>query len=411
MSLEWEYYMDILYVTKHFPYGTSEAFLISELRELINQGHEVTIVPLRPGKQILHKDISDLSNLSVRQGIFSSEILTHFFGMLVRQPQRVWRGFKLVLKSHTLSVFLKNLLLFPKSIWLAKLIDEGSFDHVHAHWISTPASLAFIAAELTQTPWSITAHRSDIVLNNLLQAKTDSARFVRYIAKSSLTLAERSGLKDEKNFVLHLGVEFAELTEQSVTESACLRLLCPANLVEVKGHKYLIEAVHLLKQRGHKVLLQIAGKGKLEAELKTQVDELGLSEDIVFLGQLAHKDLLKLYATSQVDGVVLASLDLGDGVHEGIPVALIEAMSYALPVVATQTGGVPELVVDGTGLLVKDKDSAALADTIETLYDAEFRRQLGKTARLHVEEAFASKSIVRQLVAAIQTTNTQAAVS
>jgi glycosyltransferase involved in cell wall biosynthesis len=97
--------------------------------------------------------------------------------------------------------------------------------------------------------------------------------------------------------------------------------------------------------------------------------------------------------------VVLASVDLGSGVHEGIPVALIEAMSYGIPVVATATGGTPELLLPGTGLLVPPADPAALADALQTLLrDGKLRDRLGDSGRQRVLEAHDIFQVAAELV-------------
>jgi glycosyltransferase involved in cell wall biosynthesis len=91
--------------------------------------------------------------------------------------------------------------------------------------------------------------------------------------------------------------------------------------------------------------------------------------------------------------VVLPSL------HEGIPVSLIEAMAYGVPVVSTFAGGTPELLERGAGLLVPPEDPLALADAIERLVrDPELRKQLGETGRRRVEDSFAVEKVVAELV-------------
>jgi glycosyltransferase involved in cell wall biosynthesis len=133
----------------------------------------------------------------------------------------------------------------------------------------------------------------------------------------------------------------------------------------------------------------------LEALSKT----LGLTGSVRFLGAVSHSELLKIYREGAVSAVVLASIDLGNGFHEGIPVALMEAMSYGIPVVATATGGTAELVVPGTGLLVPPTDTAALADAIQSLLrDGIVRERLGDSGRQRVVEAFDVVRVVAELV-------------
>ena len=104
-------------------------------------------------------------------------------------------------------------------------------------------------------------------------------------------------------------------------------------------------------------------------------------------------------AVAAVSAVVLPSIDLGRGHHEGIPVALLEAMSYGIPVVATPTGGTSELVIPGTGLLAPPADPVALADRIQSLLrDGNLVEQLGDSGRRRVIEAFDIVRVTAELV-------------
>jgi len=162
-------------------------------------------------------------------------------------------------------------------------------------------------------------------------------------------------------------------------------VLCPADLLEVKGHRYLIEAWRIVRSRGIRAELWLAGEGNLRRDLTKMVNCLRLADSVRFMGTVTHDELLGAYAAGKISAVVLASVDLGNGCHEGIPVALVEAMSYAVPVIGTSTGGIPELLVPGTGLLISPEDPDAIADAIESLLgDDAFSRQLGESGRNHV---------------------------
>jgi glycosyltransferase involved in cell wall biosynthesis len=166
-------------------------------------------------------------------------------------------------------------------------------------------------------------------------------------------------------------------------------LLCPARLVEVKGHRFLLEAWRILRSHGLEGELWLAGQGELRAWLESLSEALGLAGSVKFLGAVPHSELLKIYEDGAVSAVVLPSIDLGHGLHEGIPVALVEAMSYGIPVVATPTGGTSELVVPGAGLLTPPADPVAMADLIQSLLrDADLAERLGDSGRRRVIEAF-----------------------
>jgi len=136
-------------------------------------------------------------------------------------------------------------------------------------------------------------------------------------------------------------------------------------------------AARLEEQKGHAVLLD---DGSLRQPLEQRVEALGLTGRVEFLGRLDEVGPLLLAA----DAVVLPSL------WEGLPLILLEALARARPVVASATGGVPDVIEDGvSGRLVPPGDAAALAAGIlDVLGDDDRRRQMGERGRRHVEEHF-----------------------
>ena len=243
--------------------------------------------------------------------------------------------------------------------------------------------MALVASEVSGVPWSLTAHRWDIVENNLLSLKVRKASFTRFVSSSGLRMAQARGIRDsEKSVVLHMGVQVPiDTSEARVPDDCPAIILCPASLYPVKGHRYLLDALAILGQRGLRPCLWLAGGGELREQLQRQADDLGISQGPL-LGHVPHEKVLDLYRCGKVWMVVLPSVDLGDGHHEGIPVALMEAMSYGIPVISTTAGGAPELLSGGAGLLVPPGNPSPLADTIERmLRDPQSRVQYGRAGR------------------------------
>jgi len=177
-------------------------------------------------------------------------------------------------------------------------------------------------------------------------------------------------------------------------------VLSPADLLEVKGHQYLLHAWRILKDRGIRGELWLAGEGDLRVHLTKLAQNLEIANSVSFLGTVAHASLLELYSNGMISAVALPSIDLGGGCHEGVPVALVEAMSYGIPVIGTDTGGIPELIKPGTGVLVPARDSVALADAMQViLSDAGFSEQIGRSARLHIIDTRNVTSIAATLEA------------
>jgi glycosyltransferase involved in cell wall biosynthesis len=155
---------------------------------------------------------------------------------------------------------------------------------------------------------------------------------------------------------------------------------CVARLMPQKGHVYLLEAMARVTRQVPGSRLLLAGEGPLRGELEIQARQLGLNELVSFLGIVPRAQLPELLA--QTDVVVLASR------WEGLPVALIEVMSAGKPIVASNVGGNPELVVDGeNGLVVPPADPGALAEALLRLaHDAPLRERLGHASRRRFEQ-------------------------
>jgi glycosyltransferase involved in cell wall biosynthesis len=167
---------------------------------------------------------------------------------------------------------------------------------------------------------------------------------------------------------------FAPAASASSSDS----LLMVGTLSPTKDHATLIRAFALVAQR-HPVQLVLAGGGILGPQLERLAEECGIRERVAFLGNVEREHLLRLYRQAAVFTFSTKG--------EGSPLALLEAMSCGLPVVASDVPGVREILVgDECGLLVPPGRPAEMARAIERLLgDAEFARRLGAKARKHVE--------------------------
>jgi glycosyltransferase involved in cell wall biosynthesis len=159
-----------------------------------------------------------------------------------------------------------------------------------------------------------------------------------------------------------------------------------ARLVPVKAHADFLQAAALLHQTQPAARFLVVGDGDDRQALERLCRRLGLQDVVHFLGW--RRDLPAIYA--DLDVVCLTSL------NEGSPVAIIEAMAAARPVVATAVGGVPEVVRDHiTGLLVPPRQPAALAAAVaEVLGDASRARAMGLAARDAVYPKYAASRLV-----------------
>lgn len=145
-------------------------------------------------------------------------------------------------------------------------------------------------------------------------------------------------------------------------------ILVPRRLVAKTGVEYSIRAMEIVQNsRGLESLMVIAGTGDEEMHLKSLVGELGLKAVVSFLGAIPHDKMPALYKA--VDCVVIPSVNVY-GLEEATSIAALEGMSSGVPVVASDIGGLREIVRDGyNGLLVRERSPEALASALISLSD------------------------------------------
>jgi colanic acid/amylovoran biosynthesis glycosyltransferase len=391
----------IIYVTSSLPYGKVEAFIIPEIEELKKRGHEVLIVPMYPRGALLHGDARPFLAHTVTEPLLSLG-MAKVAAKKVRQfPIKALKVLGWLLRSRGVKVLFKNLVIYPKGLWLANVADELKADHIHAHWAATTATMALVASEVSGVPWSVTAHRWDIPENNLLSLKAKRACFVRAISqRGAKKFASYLNTGVPPPSVLHMGVRIPPTMRKDRSQDGYpFRIVVAANLLEVKGHTYLLEATKLLKERNTSVQVDVAGEGPLRDNLARKARELGLNEQVTLLGAVPHEELLERLETGVWDMLALPSIVVTSDEQEGIPVALIEAMGRRVPVVSTTTGGITELLGDIPGSLVPPKNPSALAEAIERLIrEPELRNRLVDAGYKRVEENFAIEKVVSELV-------------
>jgi glycosyltransferase involved in cell wall biosynthesis/aminoglycoside phosphotransferase (APT) family kinase protein len=298
---------------------------------------------------------------------------------LGRRPGAMARAFGDIaggslLSPHTL---VRSLMLFPEAVALAERLERAGVRHLHAHYATHPATVALVISRLTGIRFSFTAHAHDIFVRRvLLGTKIREAAFVRAISRFNrdFLLDRYPDVAPEKIAVVHVGVDPAryEAAAADRAASAAARASAPTALVAVaalrpyKGLSVLLDACARLAHEGVAFTCQIIGEGPERQALATRIAELGLGDTVTLLGARRQDQVASCLAGASV--IVLPSVVARDGQMEGIPVALMEAMSAGVPVVASSLSGIPELVRDGeTGWLVTPGDPEALAHAIQDL--------------------------------------------
>lgn len=254
-----------------------------------------------------------------------------------------------------------------------KLIRDGfDFDLIDAHYYYPDGVAAGIIAERLGKPFVVTARGSDL---NLIGEFAKPRRQIIETAKRasasigvSNALVERLihlGADRKKIFFFRNGVDLERFKPEEKKRARqkldipdqALVLLSVGNLVELKGHHIAIEALQCLPEKTH---LIIAGSGPEKSHLEKLASRLGVAERVKLVGQIPNDELRWLF--SAADALALCSS------REGWPNVLLESIACGTPVIATNTGGVSEIISSPiVGRLMESRSPAALAKQFDDI--------------------------------------------
>jgi colanic acid/amylovoran biosynthesis glycosyltransferase len=384
----------VAYIMSRFPKLT-ETFVLDELVAVDRAGVRIELFPLlRERADIVHPEAVAWVERAHYLPFVSLAIVRSNARFLVRHPRRYLGTLWAMLRGTAGSVnfFVGGLGIFPKVVHAAGRMSTLGVRHVHCHFATHPALAGFLIHRLVGIPYSFTAHGSDLhVDRTMLCRKIAEAAFAVTISRSNAAVIEAECGGPVPNLhVVRCGVDLRTFrpAERTGARPGSRMITCIGTLHEVKGQRYLIEAIARLVKRGIDVRCRFVGDGEDREMLDRLVDELNLRGCVEFVGQRTRSDVLSLLSSTDV--LVAPSVPTSGGKREGLPVVLIEAMAAGVPVVASHLSGIPELVEnDVTGLTVPPGDAAAIADAIARLLaDPALAAGFARAGRERIEAEF-----------------------
>ncbi len=295
-----------------------------------------------------------------------------------------------------------GLLGLIRAIWTTvRLLRRERYDVIHTHG-SVIGLIGRLAAFFARTPWVVhqvhgfhhhphmrpLARGVFIWVERLLSVVTDRVLFQN---QTDLDECRARRIAPERKLVLiGNGVQLDQFQVLGEPSNDPPVVLCVARFEPVKNHGLILEAARLLKERGLKFLLKLAGDGETRADCEAWAAEHSLTDCVRFLGYC--DDVPGETARAEVCTLV--------SIKEGIPRAIIEAAACGRPIVATDVSGNRDGIVDGvTGYLVPLNNAAALADRIQTLMaDPDQRATIGRQARAHAEAHFNERVVTERIL-------------
>jgi glycosyltransferase involved in cell wall biosynthesis len=286
---------------------------------------------------------------------------------------------------------------------LARVVKRLEPQIIHAHDPHgvAMASLALSLGTTTPAPGLIASRRVDFHLKGNSFSRWKHRQVDCFVCASEAIrrMVVADGVPEERTVTVHEGIDVEHVLAApvvSVHEAFWLPHHAPivgnvAALVPHKGHRHLIDAARLVIQQVPDARFIILGEGELREQLERQVHEHHLEKHVLLPG--FRTDVLG--CLKSFDLFVLSS------VTEGLGTSLLDAMACSRAIVATRTGGIPEVVdEDRTGLLVAPRDHAALAEAIvKLLTDHDRRRQMGEAGFERVRDRFTVERMVGETAA------------
>jgi glycosyltransferase involved in cell wall biosynthesis len=267
---------------------------------------------------------------------------------------------------------------------LVRLMRRLAIEIVHFH-TAHAHTLGLLAAQRAGVPIRVLSRRVDFHIHRhpLNRWKYGPAlTAVVAISDGIRKVLLEDGIAPERVITVRSGIDMERirkvgdgsgLRDEFGISGDCLVVGMVAALAPHKDHRTFLEAAALVKKKISRIRFLLVGEGPLQADLLRLTKKLDLAREVIFTG--FRDDVLEI--TGLVDVFVLSSY------LEGMGTAVLDAMALGKPVVATEVGGIPEIVIDGeTGLLVPSRSPNALADAVVQLAaDPDLRRRMGVSGR------------------------------
>ena len=387
--------MKIAYIASLYP-APSHTFIQREILELEALGVDIARFSVRKPRPHELLDDTARSEAAKTRYLLPPPILPligAFIWMLLSRPVLGFAIFRDAIGTAAgWRAKLKWLAYFGEAVLLARWLHADGIGHLHCHFGNAGSNTAWLAARLAKVGFSLTFHGIDLdePIAFRHRDKLADARFAVCISSygQGLLRANIEPTDAGKVVVIRCGFPAPDLAQIQPPPDAG-RLICVARLSEEKGHGVLLDALQVLAQRGVDFHCTLVGGGPLAEPIAAAVTAQGLSDRVAMAGAVPNAQVVEMIGNSDIG--VLASFG------EGIPIALLEALAQQRAVVATNVGGIAELVVDEkTGLLVPARDPVALADALQAMIaDTAMAHRLAAAGRLRVLEQHDPKQAAR----------------
>ena len=309
-----------------------------------------------------------------------------WFDMLITKSLRLLTG-----KAYKLS--------FQNRLGVSALLQSGNIDVIHTHFGPSGIEMLPVAKKLG-VPIVVSFHGIDAAPAMLsIREYADGIQKVIEYAKAVIIVSPHFidtlelGRFGGKVHLIPYGIDEQKFVPAETPVRDKIVIQHVGRLVAKKGVPDLITVFSTLSSRYNNLELRIIGDGPEMPLCRDLIDQLNLSDKVLLLGSKPHNVVNEHMKDADIYVLNSRTDDRGD--MEGLPNAILEAMSMEKPVVSTYHAGIPQAILDGVnGLLVKEKDNEGLAAALEKLIeDKALRRKLGVEARKTIVADFSANAM------------------
>ena len=392
--------MKILIVTSKFPRYKNDpqpGFVYYLAKELIKKGHNIYVSAPHDYKA-KEFEISEGAEIHRIKYFIPAKMQRLFYGSGL--PANIGTS---ILPFIQLPIF--SLLQYIK---VKNLIKKIRPDIIHVHW-GFPQGLPVMNSK---KPYIVTIYGGEVFMTKKFHLiwildKIMENSYKTFTLTSGLTKVMREYGFRSKLQSIPLGFD-KEVFNPNIKDYKKIRakycknnelmILSVARLVEKKGLEYLIRAFHKVNKKRKDVKLVIVGSGILRNKLEQLVKDLKLNDNVFLVGEITHDVLPKYYKASDI--FVLPSIIDSQGDRETQGVVYVEAMATKIPVIGTNTGGIPDVISSkNLGILVEQKNPDQLTEAIlKLLNDKDLREYYADNAYNHVMKNFTWESIANKYI-------------
>ena len=397
----------ILYISPSLPVLTC-TFIYREIFDLQDLGFEISTVSMnRPPDEKVSAEARGFLETTLfldRVSLIAKTLAV--FRTLVSRPVRLMRCMRIYLRASPMKGprdYVRLAYHLAEACYLSVHLADDLPEHIHCHFVTGATSIGMFLSTLTDVPYSFTMHASAIWIDPIaLRNKLETCAFCASISdynRRYVTETYGAQWRDKINIV-HCGIQIPDTQRSPREDSGAddkVSVLAVGQLMKRKGYHVLVEAARIIRDAGEPIEWTIVGEGNQRPMIESKIEAYGLQDEINMVGAQPHEMIAGFL--DRADVFTLPCVVGDDNTRDGIPVAMMEAMAWRLPVVSTNIVGLPELIESGVdGILVDQESPEQLAAAIVRLASSpELRQTIGNAAAAKVDREFNAVKSAGQL--------------